>query len=383
MSSFTFPITFGNLAAGSQPLSDFDQNFTSSGNTGTIACSATGTNVVTLSSLSGYPTLTALGNYQRVGFLAANTTTSLTTIGGLGGAGQLNAYANDGATQIGSGGMVANHYYEYVYNSALNSSSGGWQQIFSASTPATATSPVQGSFKNLKGVWASNTTATWTADQVVVQTSGNAAALLTAFSQSINIATSGAGGVDTGSIAASTWYYIYAIYNPSGPTTNILMSASATSPTLPVGYTYFARIGTARTDGSMNLMGFTQLGRNTQYLVGSNLSALPQMATGGTIGSVSAPTWVSVGVTSYVPSTAARIRGFIAYNDAVVMAAPNNSYGAFSSTANPPPFVPTTSNVGQAVSPFDFILEGSAVFWAANSGNSTNVLGIFGYEDNL
>lgn len=382
MSSFTFPITFGALAAGSQPLSDFDSNFTVSGNTGTVACSVAGTNTLTLTALTGYPTLTALGNYQRVSFIAGATSTSLTTIGSFAGVGQLKAYQNDGVTQIGSGSIVLGYYYEFVYNSALNSSAGGWQLVYNPAAPAAATAPTQGAFVQLSGLWVSNSTARWAANQIIVQNSSNVAVLLTSYSKTVNTATSGAGGVDTGVIAPSTWYYVYAIYNASGPTTSIVISTAFTAPTLPVGYTYYARIGTVRTDGSSNLVGFIQYGRSTQYVVGSNLSALPQMASGTTVGSVTAPTWVSVTVSNYAPATASRIRGFLVSNDAVVMAAPNNNYGAAASTTNPPPFVPTTGNA-QGVFPFDFILESSAIYWAANAGNSTNILGAFGYEDNL
>jgi hypothetical protein len=34
-----------------------------------------------------------------------------------------------------------------------------------------------------------------------------------AVSLTLNTATSGANGIDTGSVAASTWYFVYAIYN--------------------------------------------------------------------------------------------------------------------------------------------------------------------------
>ena len=45
------------------------------------------------------------------------------------------------------------------------------------------------------------------------------------------------GGLDTGSKANSTWYYCYAIHNPTSDVSDAIFSANATTPTLPSGYT--------------------------------------------------------------------------------------------------------------------------------------------------
>lgn len=50
------------------------------------------------------------------------------------------------------------------------------------------------------------------------------------------------GGLDTGTVANDTTYYCYAIWNPTTSTQDYLFSVSATSPTLPSGYTIYARI---------------------------------------------------------------------------------------------------------------------------------------------
>lgn len=73
---------------------------------------------------------------------------------------------------------------------------------------------------------------------------------------SVNGAVNGLNGLDTGNLAASTVYAVYAVadssgYNPSG----YLLSLSATSPVLPSGnfpsgYSSFARIGWAVTNSS-------------------------------------------------------------------------------------------------------------------------------------
>lgn len=68
----------------------------------------------------------------------------------------------------------------------------------------------------------------------------------------------GNGGLDTGTIASSTWYHVFAISN--GSNSDILVSTSVTSPTLPSGYTYFRRIGSVKTDGSSHILAFLQVG---------------------------------------------------------------------------------------------------------------------------
>jgi hypothetical protein len=71
----------------------------------------------------------------------------------------------------------------------------------------------------------------------------------------INAAVTGANGLDTGSLANSTWYAIHAI----GDSTNtndgaFLLSTSRTAPALPRGYDVFRHIGWALTDGSAHFL---------------------------------------------------------------------------------------------------------------------------------
>jgi hypothetical protein len=73
------------------------------------------------------------------------------------------------------------------------------------------------------------------------------------------VAGTGAGMLDTGSIASNTWYHIFAIAKDDG-TSDILASTSATTPTLPTGYTKFRRLGSISTDVSSNIKAFRQNG---------------------------------------------------------------------------------------------------------------------------
>lgn len=71
---------------------------------------------------------------------------------------------------------------------------------------------------------------------------------------------SGNGGIDTGSIANSTWYYFYAIRRPDTGVTDVIFSLSSSAPSMPTNYTQYRRIGAGRTDGSGNWTRFVQNG---------------------------------------------------------------------------------------------------------------------------
>lgn len=72
----------------------------------------------------------------------------------------------------------------------------------------------------------------------------------------LNAAVNGANGLDTGSLAASTLYAVYAIgdsryYN--APATLLSLASNAT-PTMPFGYDSYRLIGYAKTDGSVHFL---------------------------------------------------------------------------------------------------------------------------------
>jgi hypothetical protein len=73
------------------------------------------------------------------------------------------------------------------------------------------------------------------------------------------------GGLDTGAKAASTWYHVWAIKDPSSGVVDALFSLSATAPTMPSGYTKKRRIGAIKTDGSSNILAFTHAGDLVQW----------------------------------------------------------------------------------------------------------------------
>lgn len=70
----------------------------------------------------------------------------------------------------------------------------------------------------------------------------------------------GNGGLDTGAIANSTWYHFYVIAKSDLSAVDVLFSLSASSPTMPSGYSLKRRIGSGKTNGSAQWTSFIQDG---------------------------------------------------------------------------------------------------------------------------
>jgi hypothetical protein len=204
------------------------------------------------------------------------------------------------------------------------------------------------------------------ADTAILLNSTNNPAIVTSINLTINAATTGANGLDTGSLGNNTWYYAYIIYN--GTTTAGLLSTSATSPTLPSGYTFSYRVGAIRTGGSATFTRVWQVGNRAQYVVvsGSTTPNMPLMASGSS-GNISTPTWTALAVGSYVPPSA-RVIGLVMTErgSGGIVVAPNNAYGAEDSLTNPPHF--KAFQFGSVIGLMT--LESTNIYWASSSAAS-------------
>lgn len=89
--------------------------------------------------------------------------------------------------------------------------------------------------------------------------------LLTYPGGTIQLDVSGINGLDTGSKANSTRYYVYVIYNPTSATYGAIFTATYNSPTMPSGYTLRRYVGFCITDSSGNIRAFTQTGDLVTY----------------------------------------------------------------------------------------------------------------------
>jgi len=75
----------------------------------------------------------------------------------------------------------------------------------------------------------------------------------------------GAGGLDTGAEAASTWYAIYVIADTTGVASPaITYSASFVAPTLTGTYDVFRRIGAVKNNAASNFLAFIQRGKGRE-----------------------------------------------------------------------------------------------------------------------
>ena len=130
--------------------------------------------------------------------------------------------------------------------------------------------PVTGSRKpgpylrNLNVTWASATTLLLTAGECSDST--NTIDMVASANISLNSAIVGAGGMDAGALANSTFYYVHLIASSAGiinPGVSAIISLSKTAPYLPYGYDASRLVGTVLTDGSAQFPSFYTLGKSS------------------------------------------------------------------------------------------------------------------------
>lgn len=82
----------------------------------------------------------------------------------------------------------------------------------------------------------------------------------------INLAATGINALDTGALAASSWYYVFAVADSSNKLpSGAIASLSATAPLLPFGYDSIRCIGAILSDASSHVLKFYQTGNYFQW----------------------------------------------------------------------------------------------------------------------
>ncbi|MFQ6251373.1 phage tail protein [Yersinia enterocolitica] len=265
-------------------------------NTMTFAADTGTANTYIASYLPNLPTIV---DGVRLTFKAktANTGASTFSPNGVASA-PIYSHANQG---LQGGEIAANGLVEVEWNSTnsawiLCGNSGGATPVLSGTQSNHAVnlgqgnaqwSPVVGASRNAKmSVTAASATATFTADQLTVTTGlSGQPFLLNSFSKTINLATTGAGGMDTGTVPATGYVALYAIYNPTSGA-SALLAVNATSSrapeiyggaNMPSGYTASALVSAWRVASSQFVIGF-QRGRH----ISIPLTQLWSTATGTT-----------------------------------------------------------------------------------------------------
>jgi len=126
-----------------------------------------------------------------------------------------------------------------------------------AAVAAAAIASVRGALSGMVSSRNSNTVLDITVG--ACRDDSNAANIVFAAAKSIDTAGTGAGGLDTGALAASTTYHVFAISKADGTSAGLL-SLSATAPTMPATYIYKRRIWSVLTNGSTQFIKFKQDG---------------------------------------------------------------------------------------------------------------------------
>ena len=234
---------------------------------GFVISSAGGTSDALTGSYS--PGITAVTNGMslllRAGSANATTTPTFTPNSGVIGAVTI---VKGNGTPLNPGDIAgAGHWIELQYDSSLVK----WVLLNPATGAAPASSAPVGSVRNLKmSIAAASATATLTADEIIVEAAlGGASYKLASFNKTINLGTTGAGGMDTGTAPVSGYVALYAIYNPATGVSALLATnaTSAAQPNvygganMPSGYTASALVSVLATNGSSQFQTVQQIDR--------------------------------------------------------------------------------------------------------------------------
>lgn len=138
------------------------------------------------------------------------------------------------------------------------------------------------------------------ADAVLLTDASGNQKRFTGLNVTINLATAGAAGLDTGSEASATWYYVWALAKADGTLTAVLSTAADfASVTPPTDYLYGGLVSAVYNDGSSNLIAFRQNGGCVWRLGLEVLS-------GGTAG-----TQTAVSLAAAVPALPVEVEGYV------------------------------------------------------------------------
>ena len=171
-------------------------------------------------------TVTNINTITNAGFYV--TTTTATGLPVQGEAYSLAHYAGDATTVAVQvlRGLASGNLYQRVETAGVW---GAWSSTPSMGSEIRGTAPV----------FATTTTIAMGVTQCMDSLRST---YINAASATLNLGTTGLNGLDTGTIASNTMYHVYAILNPTTGVSGYLASTSATSPTLPSGFTVFRRL---------------------------------------------------------------------------------------------------------------------------------------------
>lgn len=258
-------------------------------NAGISTTGSAGAYVLTPTNVS-YPTAYTQGEVYGAKANFTSVGNDTLNVNGLG-AKKIYIQGASGPTAITAGAIVSAQQFLVSYDSALNAAAGGFQLL---SAPSTATvTVVSGNVGAVNGkmlVTSASATATFTADEITTETAlAGTAYKLASYSQAVNLATTGAGGMDTGAAPASGFVSVYAINKADGTTSILACNVTTSSAeiygggSMPSGYVASALLGIVKTNGSSQIIISCLLGRKyswvgTSALVAGNATSLTSVS---------------------------------------------------------------------------------------------------------
>lgn len=276
------------------------------GGLGTIGGSA---NAITVTSRSTYQSLTT-GLHIRIKPASNSTSTVTLNLDGLG----AKAVRLPGDVALSAGELRASGYYDLNYDTALNGGAGAWTllnpsygstyQPLDTDLTKVAATGVAAFSGMLWGLTLSNNGTDATNDidiaagTAIDSTNAQFMTLASALTKRIDATWAvgtGNGGLDTGTVANSTWYHMWLIMRSDTGVVDALFSTSATSPTMPANYDFRRRIGCVyRTSGGV-LRAFRQYGDRFMWDVPTADVATNNPGTSAVTATLTAPTGLIVG----------------------------------------------------------------------------------------
>ena len=159
----------------------------------------------------------------------------------------------------------------------------------------------------------------------------------------INCATVGADGLDAGALGVSTSYHVFAIGKTDG-TVARLASTSPSSPTMPSGYTLKRRISSFKTNGSSQIINYSQVGN--EFYLSASISTVAAVLSTSAVTTITLPipsgvkmlgkfraiatSGGSFGVVLYSPEQAAQVFNTPPGNASLTLGATGQVAGDFS-----------------------------------------------------
>lgn len=217
--------------------------------------------------------------------------------------------------------------------------------------------------ETLTASYVTSTTVDIDAGGILLRTTDRDSFFAESVDLTLDITVSGLNGLDTGTEAASTWYYLWVIYN--GTTVAGLLSISPTAPTLPSGYTYQGIIGAVYNDSVSNFDLFEQVGHRISTQITTVVSS----------GSVASYTFVSLAVA--VPANATKATGYMGSDN------PANASVDVASTSFPLGTIRQQTAASSVVeySPYTIALvETQAFYYKVNAGTTDAFVQVTGWE---